>query len=634
MAGGRSDSVAWGFGRLFGGAGTTVGLGEAELLERFAHQRDEAAFEAIVARHGPMVLGVCRRFLPAVADAEDAFQATFLVLVRRAGTLRDGDRLGPWLHGVALKVARRARQEASRRAEKETGGDALTAFEPSRGAKPETLGADLHEELGLLPDRYRAPIVLCDLEGRTHEEAALLLRCPVGTVKGRLSRARDLLRNRLVRRGLAPTTAALALTLRREATAGVAPALIESTVRAAMTLAAGGGGALAAGTSSAAALRLAEGVLTTMTLHKLQTAAAVLLTTGVLAAGTGVLAYQQSGGPAQPNEPSAAVPAGRAADAEPPRPAEPSTPADVAATEEIVEARRELARAKLGPLKLAYVRAVNEILQSDNPAVLRERSVALLISERQLTEDAEARNRAIQNHLQRMLEFAEASAIEEKMAPNDMIHRVLATESKVWVAEAKLWIAESKAGRPLTGLPLADEPIETISNPVSQADDPQNRAILAALETSVAMPFSEPTPLEDILKYVRSATQSEALPQGIPIYVEPEPIGQEKGKEEPGDQPMMQRRVTMDLDGIRLKTTLRLALKQVGLGYIVKDGLVMVGEPNSTGFARELGVGNFGFAATGVPGYGEIPPRIQVPQQEGGMGGAGAAGVVPGGGFR
>src|SRR5262249_38884073 len=157
-------------------------------------------------RHGPMVLGVCRRALADPGEVEDAFQATFLVLVRRARSVRAGDSLGRWLYGVARRVAAKSRARSQRsRARSTPLAVEPAAPDPDSSADRIGLLAALDEEGGRLPEKYRAPVVLCHLEGLTHAEAAARLRWPVGTVSGRLSRARGLLRDRLVRRGLAPT---------------------------------------------------------------------------------------------------------------------------------------------------------------------------------------------------------------------------------------------------------------------------------------------------------------------------------------------------------------------------------------------------------------------------------------------
>ncbi len=176
--------------KLFG-RGTVVGLGDGELLERYAIDRDESAFEAIVALHGPMVLAVCRRMLDDDAeDAEDAFQATFLVLIRRASSLGPGIALGPWLYGVACRVALRARSVAARRRARErpvAGTIDVVAGEGRPMSDEGEVRAAIDGELLQLPSSYRAIVVLCDLEGRTHAEAARQLGWPMGTVKGRLA---------------------------------------------------------------------------------------------------------------------------------------------------------------------------------------------------------------------------------------------------------------------------------------------------------------------------------------------------------------------------------------------------------------------------------------------------------------
>ena len=223
MASGHRGSVIDSLGRLFD-AGTVAGLGEAQLLERFLAQRDEAAFEAILQRHGPMVLGVCRRMLDDPHDVADAFQATFLILVKKARSIRDRDVLGTWLYGVARRVAVRAQVNARRRRNRERTGSGGAGRGTNRA--PDRLEATelrslIDAELERLPSRYRAPVILCDLEGQTHEQAAAQIGCPVGTVKSRLSRGREQLRSRLVRRGVAPSAALLASTLAAESAQAV-----------------------------------------------------------------------------------------------------------------------------------------------------------------------------------------------------------------------------------------------------------------------------------------------------------------------------------------------------------------------------------------------------------------------------
>jgi RNA polymerase sigma factor (sigma-70 family) len=284
MAGGRSGAVFHQIRRIFG-AGSVRGLDEGQLLARFVETRDEAAFEGLVARFGPMVLGVCRQLIPDRHAAEDAFQATFLVLAKKAPSIRDGDRLGNWLYGVALKVAKRSRTDQFRRRsrEEESPHNMPEPIGPGPSSDDPDLGPVLHEELSRLPEKYRAPVVLCYLEGRTYEEAARRLGWPVGTVKGRLSRAKDLLRERLGRRGVTASSTLLAAALAQPAEASVPGPLLDQTVKAAMALAAGG--VTAAGLGSASAVALAEGVLATMTLSKWKLSAAAIVGLGLATGG-------------------------------------------------------------------------------------------------------------------------------------------------------------------------------------------------------------------------------------------------------------------------------------------------------------------------------------------------------------
>ena len=193
------------FGRLFD-RGSVAGMSDRALLDRFVFDRDEAAFEAIVRRHGPLVLGVCRRFAGDPEEADDAFQATFLLLARRAAGLRDADRLSAWLYGCASRIARR--QAGRRRRRSSRFGP--PAIEPESVGGGEADGFELRAvidaEIARLSERHREVVVICLLEGRSPEEAAARLRCSTGTVKSRLARARDTLRSRLTARGLAPAS--------------------------------------------------------------------------------------------------------------------------------------------------------------------------------------------------------------------------------------------------------------------------------------------------------------------------------------------------------------------------------------------------------------------------------------------
>src|ERR1700732_1846438 len=179
----------------------TAGVLDGELLEGYVSRRDEAAFEALVRRHGPMVLGVCRRILRNEADAEDAFQATFLVLVRKAGTIRPRGLVSNWLYGVAQNTALKAKAMIHHRRAKEKA--AGTQPQPAAGEEVwRQVQEVLDEELNRLPQKYRVPIVLCELEGKTIKEAARHLNWPQGTVATRLAHGRRLLARRLSRHGL------------------------------------------------------------------------------------------------------------------------------------------------------------------------------------------------------------------------------------------------------------------------------------------------------------------------------------------------------------------------------------------------------------------------------------------------
>jgi RNA polymerase sigma factor (sigma-70 family) len=292
MAGGPITSVLQ-FLRNFVGPVAARDTSDAQLLERFAAGGDEAAFAALVQRFGPMVLGVCRRVLADEHAVEDAFQATFLVLVRKARSVRKGQAIGSWLYGVAYRTATRARAEAARWSTRNRQVPLAAAADPVQQAVQRDLRAVLDEELNRLPAKYREPLVLCYLEGNTNEEAARILGCPCGTVYTRLARARDRLRGRLTRRGVVLSAPALATALAREATAAVPAALASSTGKAA-----------AGGAISARAVVLAEGVSRAMTLSKLKTTLALLLAVALLAAAGVTLAYHHLAG--KPRDPDSA----------------------------------------------------------------------------------------------------------------------------------------------------------------------------------------------------------------------------------------------------------------------------------------------------------------------------------------
>src|SRR5882724_1920322 len=210
---------------------------DGQLLKRFIEGRDEMAFEALVLRHGPMVLGVCRRVLGNAADADDAFQAAFLILVRKANSIGNAERLGNWLYGVAYRTALEARGKVERRRTHEKQVKNM----PHPVILPEADGAELaaflDQELKRLPDRYRVPVVLCELQGRARKEVARQLRVPEGTLSSRLATARKMLAKRLARHGLTVSGGALAAALAQNAAAFVPASLVLSTVHAAASVA-------------------------------------------------------------------------------------------------------------------------------------------------------------------------------------------------------------------------------------------------------------------------------------------------------------------------------------------------------------------------------------------------------------
>jgi RNA polymerase sigma factor (sigma-70 family) len=270
-----------------GGAGDRT---DAELLRRFVAGRDEAAFEALLQRHGPMVLAVCRRILDNEADAEDAFQAVFLVLVRQAGTVERHDSVGSFLHGVALRTALRARSDLARRRHHERHVAVMPAAEPTPDAVWQDLRRVLDEEVAKLPGKFRAPVRLCYLEGKTYDEAAHALGCSLGTVSSRLTRARERLQDRLVRRGVTLSAGLLATMLTSHAAPAAVPSpLLQVTLRAAVGIATGPAGAAMV---SSHVLQLSEQMVRSMTVNKLRIVVGVFL--AVCALGVAGIAFSRA----------------------------------------------------------------------------------------------------------------------------------------------------------------------------------------------------------------------------------------------------------------------------------------------------------------------------------------------------
>jgi RNA polymerase sigma factor (sigma-70 family) len=313
MAGGQVRAFNEPLEMLFG-AGTCAGLSDGQLLSRFVAGRDaagELAFEALVMRHGPMVLRICDQALDDPNDVHDAVQAVFLVLANRAGAVRNRDSVASWLYGVALRVASRARVTAIRRRIRDRrtnmAAQAAAAMEP-RQAEPAPAESDdraqvLYQEVGRLPEKFRAPIVLCYLEGLTHDEAATRLSWPVGTIRSRLSRGRDALRHRLSRRGVtAPVvvgplsvwlaseqaaSAAAAGTIATSSSGALPTSFSSALVKMVSQVAVTHSPAVSSG--NAGTLALAQGVLNMMALKKLIVMASVLVSLSAITIGGGVV---------------------------------------------------------------------------------------------------------------------------------------------------------------------------------------------------------------------------------------------------------------------------------------------------------------------------------------------------------
>jgi RNA polymerase sigma factor (sigma-70 family) len=292
------------------GAEAIKDLSDTELLERFCGQREEAAFALLLQRHGPTVLGVCRRMLGDVHAAEDAFQTTFLVLVRKAGCVRKRQSLGSFLYGVAYRTAARARVETAERRSRDRSAvvssycpDALDELSRAEAC------AVLHEEMARLPDKYRRPLVLCYLEGKTHEQAAREMAWPKSSVSGRLKRGCELLRQRLSRRGIALSAGALALLVADQSARAVPALLILTTVRLAAQALAG------KATAITAAVGTAGGVLKAVIATRMGALLTLSLVVGLAVAGASVLASQH-----EEPKPAPPPPAARSAEQRKPDP--------------------------------------------------------------------------------------------------------------------------------------------------------------------------------------------------------------------------------------------------------------------------------------------------------------------------
>ncbi len=269
---------------------------DSQLLQAFCVNQDQHAFAALVQGHGPMVWRVCRHVLHQTEDAEDAFQATFLILARRANSIRKTESLPSWLHGVAYRISLKAKEAGARRSARETEAQPRSTSDPAAEVSWREVQALLHQEVDRLPEKYRAPFVLCLLEGRSRAEVAQLLGLQEGTVWSRLAKARQRLQGRLARRGISLSAVLTAATIADgEATATVAARLAEPAIQAALQYASGK--SISGGPLSAKVLGLANGRLASMFLTKVKiTLAIVIASAGITSAG--LLAYQEVSGKA------------------------------------------------------------------------------------------------------------------------------------------------------------------------------------------------------------------------------------------------------------------------------------------------------------------------------------------------
>jgi len=382
------------------------------LLDRFIAARDEAAFAALLERHGPMVLGTCQRVLHDAHDAEDACQATFLILARKAASIRRPGAVGSWLHGVAYRVAGKLKARGARR------GVPSGALEdvpeaPAPDVTWREVRGVLDEELRQLPERYRAPLVLCYLEGKTRDEAARQLGWSVGTLRGRLERGRERLRLRLTRRGLTLSTALCASVLVESAAPAALPAgLAETTAPAAVRFAAGKG--LAA--VSAPVAVLVEGVLRAMFLSKVKTTVAVVLALGVLGTGAGLWAW-------------------RAPAAQPAPAPEPAAEKRSDRMQSLLEARVKVAREMLRGRLKEFEAGVSPL------SVCLGASRRLVEAQRELGLKKDEWIAALEAHVKLTKEIYEANQLRFKagqLSPSDL------KESEYSYLEAQIWLERAK----------------------------------------------------------------------------------------------------------------------------------------------------------------------------------------------
>lgn len=389
------------------------------LLERFATRRDGEAFAALVQRHGPLVEGVCRRMLRNDQDVEDAFQATFLVLVDKAAWIRRPELLGPWLYGVAVRISLKASASRAKRCVLERQGQEWS--EPQAPVKEPTddLWPVLDEELQRLPEKYRLPVVLCHLKGHSTEETARLLRCPRGTILSRLARARERLRARLTRRGLTLTAGSLtALLTEQPAQATISAALVHATVRMALVSTPNIGGTEGV---PQPIFSLAKGVSRTMFLSKLRIALVLLVSGSVLALGAGMVTFRLLAG----------------------EPAEEKTEPPAKAPQKPADKLKDLIKAKLEAAKLECESRMKEFQDGRGTLdILVHSSRRLLESEREVGDSKEHLLTALETHFRLMKEIEE---VNQERFNAGRISIMDVAQARYYRLEAEIWLERARA---------------------------------------------------------------------------------------------------------------------------------------------------------------------------------------------
>jgi RNA polymerase sigma factor (sigma-70 family) len=403
---------------------------DAELLSRFSVHRDEAAFEALMHRHGPMVQGVCQRILHHTQDVEDAFQATFLVLIRRAGSIRRPERLGNWLYGVALRTAAKMRAGVAKGRAPDRRLKNVPTDDPLSDLVWRDLRPILDEEIQRLPEKYRLAFILCYLEGQTNEQAAQQLCCPKGTVLSRLAWARERLRNRLAQRGLAMSSVGLVtILLQHTASSAMHGALLNVTRRAALANAVGRGLATEVVTPRVAAL--VEGVLRTMMMTKVKLWAMLVLVVCMAGVGGGLLAFRGRASEPQGTKPNNNAPPPPNADDKAKKEAE-----IAAKLSALRQAKRDTATKEFDARRQQFLagRGMLELLGGS--------SRPLLESELAMADTTAGRCQQYQAHLERMKEI-EQTMQERFDAGKISIEDLLC--ARYWRLEAELWLTQAES---------------------------------------------------------------------------------------------------------------------------------------------------------------------------------------------